>query len=152
MINKFSRARGSFWVVNVGDSKAYGQLMRHVIDHHGAELGNELEGLIVCDAEGSIVFANAAAEEIVGGIRIGVLPDDYSSMHGIFSEDERPFPSSDVPLARAVLNGESTRGARLLLRRIDGRRLLITVNAYPLRDTSGLTVGAVTTFKVLETK
>jgi len=138
-------------VVNVGDSKAYDELMRHVIGHR-AERGNELEGVIVCDADGSIVFANAAAEEIVGGIRIGVLPEDYSSMHGIFSEDGRPFPSSDVPLARAVLHGESTGNARLLVRRVDGRTHLLSVDAYPLCEKSGVTVGAVTTFRVLETK
>lgn len=126
------------------------ELVRHALDHRTGCSPNEHDGLIVCDVHGSIVFANESAEDIVGLVRIGALPDDYSCMHGIFSEEGRPYPSSDVPLARAVLRGESVREVRLVVRRCDGQAHLLSVDAYPLRDTSGAAVGAATTFRVVK--
>ena len=132
------------------DTNSYAALMRHALDHLAGCSVSGPEGLIVCDAHGSIIFANASAEDIVGLVRIGAVPDDYSCMHGIFSEEGRPFPSSDVPLARAVLRGESVRDERLVVRRCDGRAHLLSVDAYPLHDTSGAVVGAATTFRVVK--
>ena len=142
--------KGAINVVENSDAKDYVELMRHALDHRTECSGNVSEGLIVCDVHGSIVFANASAEHIVGLVRIGALPDDYSCMHGIFSEEGRPFPSSDVPLARAVLRGESVRDVRLVVRRCDGQAHLLSVDAYPLRDASGVAVGAATTFRVVK--
>jgi PAS domain-containing protein len=139
-------------VVKNSDTKDYVELMRHALDHRTACLAGGPEGLIVCDVHGSIVFANAPARDIVGLVRIGAVPDDYSCMHGIFSEQGRPFPSSDVPLARAVLHGESARDVRLVVRRVDGESHLLSVDAYPLRDPSGAIVGAATTFQVVTGK
>jgi PAS domain-containing protein len=143
------RTRGTVKVVKNTDTKDYVELMRHALDHRAGCSGNGSEGLIVCDAHGSIVFANASAEDIVGFVRIGAVPDDYSCMHGIFSEEGRPFPSCDLPLARAVLHGESVRDVRLVVRRCDGQTHLLSVDAYPLRDPSGAAVGAATTFRVI---
>jgi PAS domain-containing protein len=139
-------------VVKNSETKDYVELMRHALDHRTACSANGPEGLIVCDVHGSIVFANASAKDIVGLVRIGAVPDDYSSMHGIFSEEGRPFPSSDIPLARAVLHGESANGVRLVVRRVDGESHLLSVGAHPLRNASGSIVGAATTFRVVTGK
>jgi PAS domain-containing protein len=140
---------GAVKVVKNTDTKIYAELMRHALDHRTGCSEKGPEGLIVCDVHGSIVFANASAEDIVGLVRIGAVPDDYSCMHGIFSEEGRPFPSCDVPLARAVLRGESVRDERLVVRRCDGQAHLLSVDAYPLHDPSGAAVGAATTFRVV---
>lgn len=137
-------------MVNSSDTKDYVELMRHALDHRTGRPGSEREGLIVCDLHGSIVFANAEAEEIVGLVRIGALPDDYSCMHGIFSEDGRPYPSSDVPLARAALLGETVRNVRLVVRRFDGTSHTLSVDAGPVYDASGAAVGAATMFRVVK--
>ena len=139
-------------MVKNGDTKDYVELMRHALDHRTGCSAGEHEGLIVCDVHGSIVFSNTAAEDIVGLVRIGALPDDYSCMHGIFSEEGRPYPSCDVPLARAALHGESAKGVRLVVRRFDRQAHLLLVDAYPLYDTSGASVGAATTFRVVKDK
>ena len=144
------RVGGAINVVKDSDTKNHVELMRHALDHRRECAGKEPEGLIVCDVHGSIVFANTKAEEIVGLVRIGALPDDYSCMHGIFSEEGRPYPSSDVPLARAALLGESVRDARLVVRRFDGPSHLLSVDAGPVYDASGVAVGAATTFRVVK--
>jgi PAS domain-containing protein len=144
------RAPGVINVVDNSHTSSHAELMRHALDHPAERLGNEPEGLIVCDVRGAIVFANTRAEEIVGLVRIGALPDDYSCMHGIFSEEGRPYPSSDVPLARAALLGESVRDARLVVRRFDGPSHLLSVDAGPVYDASGVAVGAATTFRVVK--
>jgi PAS domain-containing protein len=140
---------GGITVVKNSDTKDYVELMRHALDYRTGRSAGGPEGLIVCDVHGSIVFANASAVDIVGLVRIGALPDDYSCMHGIFSEEGRPYPSSDVPLARAVLHGESARDVRLVVRRGDGDAHRLSVDAHPLRGASGAIIGAATTFRVV---
>ncbi|QWT21357.1 PAS domain-containing protein [Bacillus sp. NP157] len=115
----------------------------------------EGEGVVITDVTGNIVFANADAETILGFVRIGVGVEDYSSMHGVFTEDGRPYPSSDLPLARAVLSQKTTRDVRLLLRRCDGQHHLtsvtISVSGRPLYDASRRHVGAAAFFTVVST-
>jgi PAS domain-containing protein len=135
--------------MKITDTGDYVGLMQHALDHRMRCSGNGTEGLIVCDVHGSIVFANPAAEDILGQVRIGAVPDDYSCMHGIFSEDGRPFPSSDLPLSRAVLRGESVRGVRLIVRRCDGDAHVLSVDAYPVHDVTGAAIGAAATFRVV---
>jgi PAS domain-containing protein len=137
-------------VVKSSDTKNYVELMRYALEHRTGCSEVEHEGLIVCDVHGFIVFANASAKDIVGLVRIGAVPDDYSCMHGIFSEEGRPYPSSDVPLARAALHGESVQNVHLVVRRFDGKAHLLSVDAYPLYDALGAAVGAATTFRVVK--
>jgi len=90
------------------------------------------EGVIVTDAAGRIIFVNEAAERLHGVKSLDVAPDDYSETYHLFTEDGRPHPPKDLPLARAVLRGETVLDARWRIRRPDGSEVLAIGSARPL--------------------
>lgn len=100
-------------------------------------------GVIVADAQGNIVQLNERAAELHGWVRLAVGPEDYSRMYSIFTEEGRPYPSEDLPLARAVSNGETTKHGRWVVRRPDGSRQTMQGSAYPVVDEEGDQVAAV---------
>lgn len=116
-------------------------------EENAAELDTLMEGAIVTDAEGSIIFANAAAIAMHGRMIMGVLPDDYSPTHGLFTEDGRPYPSSDLPLARAALRGETVLNSRWRIRRPDGSSVAAIGDAIPLRSSYSEQAGAILIFR-----
>jgi len=111
------------------------------------ELEGLEEGIIVADRRGMIVFANTSAITMHGRLIMGAMPDDYSPLHGLFTEDGRPYPSTDLPLARAVLFGESVSGARWRIRRPDGSSIAAAGDAMPLKDAKGEQNGALLIFR-----
>ncbi|MGF6492034.1 PAS domain-containing protein [Luteibacter sp. 621] len=112
--------------------------------------GREGEGIVITDAAGDMVFANEMATDILETPRIGAGVEDYSALHGVFTEDGRPYPSTDLPLARAVLNQKTTRDERLVIKRCDGVRHLLRVSARPLFDADHRQVGSVVFFSVID--
>ncbi len=111
-----------------------------------AELYDFTEGVVVADRQGHIVFGNTSANTLLGRVALGVDPDDYSHHHGIFTEDGRPYPSTDLPLARAVLSGETVEGDRLRVRRPDGSTIVIICYARPIFRDDGQQDGGMVLF------
>jgi PAS domain-containing protein len=104
------------------------------------------EGIVIADKDGHIVYGNTSANTLLGRVALGVDPDDYSHRHGIFTEDCRPYPSTDLPLARAVLAGETVWGERMRVRRPDGSTITIECHARPLVRDDGDRDGGVAIF------
>ena len=112
-----------------------------------ATLSQLAEGVIVTDATGRITLVNEAAARIHGVKRLDVAPDDYSETYHLMTEDGRPYPSLDLPLARAV-RGDSVVDARWRIRRPDGSEVMAVGNARPiLADDGGNQLGAVLTLR-----
>src|SRR5687767_6639016 len=61
------------------------------------------EGVIVTDESGRIIFVNDAAGRLHGVARLDVPPDRYAETYHLFTEEGQPYPSTELPLARAVL-------------------------------------------------
>jgi PAS domain S-box-containing protein len=119
---------------------------RATADRHAAILGQLAEGVIVTDAEGGITFVNEAAAAIHGVARLDVEPERYSETYHLFTEDGRPHPPLELPLARAVA-GERVADARWRIHRPDGSRVLAIGTAQPLRRADGRQDGAVLTLR-----
>lgn len=111
-----------------------------------AILAQLAEGVIVTDAVGRITLVNKAAAEIHGVARLDVEPDAYSDSYHLYTEDGRPHPPLDLPLARAV-KGQKVRSARWRVRRPDGTEVLVIGSAQPLLDQAGAQIGAVLTVR-----
>lgn len=105
------------------------------------------EGVIVADAAGTIIYVNAAAERLHGMAHLGVPPQDYSTTYNLFTEQGEPYPSQDLPLARAVQHAETVTEARWRIRRPDGTEVLVIGSARPLRAADGSAQGAVLTLR-----
>lgn len=103
------------------------------------------EGVIVADDTGRLVFVNSAAAEIHGVKRLDVEPDDYSEAYQLLTSDGAPYPSHDLPLARAVLKGETVTDAHWKIRRPDGRIVDAVGTARPIYNEAKEQVGSVLT-------
>jgi PAS domain S-box-containing protein len=112
-----------------------------------AILAQLAEGVIVTDAAGKITLVNKAASEIHGVARLDVEPDAYSDTYRLYTEDGQPYPPLDLPLARAVMLGQTIRDARWRVRRLDGTEVLAIGNAQPLLGLDGTQIGAVLTVR-----
>lgn len=111
-----------------------------------ATLGQLIEGVIVTNTAGRITFVNEAAELLHGVAELGVEPHDYSSTYHLYTEDGRPYPPNDLPLARAV-RGVTVSEAHWRIRRPDGTEILAAGNARPIIDADGTQTGAVLTLR-----
>ena len=111
-----------------------------------AILSQLAEGVIATDAEGRIRFANAAAERLHGVARLDVAPDEYSDTYRLLTEDGAPYPPAELPLARAVVRGETVTDARWRIRRPDGSEVVAIGSARPV-VADGAQVGAVLTVR-----
>ena len=112
-----------------------------------AILGQLAEGVIVTDTSGAITFVNEAAERLHGVKLIGVPPDDYARAYSLLTEERAPYPARELPLARAVLDGETVVDARWRIRRADGSEALAIGSARPIRGAAGAQTGAVLTVR-----
>lgn len=109
---------------------------------------NQLEeGVVIADAAGRITYVNEAARRLHGVRRLDVAPDDYSQAYHLYTEAGDPYPSHDLPLARAVERGEVVTEARWRIRRPDGAEVVAIGNAQPLVDAKGRRSGAVLTVR-----
>jgi PAS domain-containing protein len=106
------------------------------------------EGVIIADRAGRFVFWNAAAERILGKPALSSPPSEWSSIYGCFLPDGvTPFPSQDLPLARAI-RGEHVREAEVLIRSAGWpRATCISVNGGPLHGNGGELLGGVVVFR-----
>src|SRR3954467_4404685 len=100
------------------------------------------EGVIVADANGAIVFVNAAAAELHGLKRLGVVPDQYSETYNLLTLEGAPFPAAELPLARAV-RGETVIDARWPTPPPAGGDFVAIAPARPFLDETGLRRGAI---------
>jgi len=114
---------------------------------YAAVLHQVAEGVIVADAAGSIVFINEAAARMHGVAQFHITPPGYSNAYDLRTEDGRPYPSEDLPLARAVLRQERVEEARWRIRRPDGSEVLAVGSAKPVLDSKGMQTGAVLTLR-----
>lgn len=122
-------------------SDSAGALARLLAADYTAIFQQMSEGVIVADAAGMIVFVNDAADRMHGVSRLYVGPEDYSAIYHLFGLDGRPFPSEDLPLARAALHGETVAEWHLAIRRPDGSTVIVTGSARPLLDNQGARIG-----------
>ncbi|MEO5568016.1 MAG: ATP-binding protein [Gemmatimonadaceae bacterium] len=113
-------------------------LLRAAMDHVGP-------GVIIAGADGRLVFVNEPAARMHGLRQLGVYPAGYSDAYRLFTTDGRPYPSTDLPLARAVRDGETIENAEWMIRRPDGTEVVAIGSARPLIHESGQRIGAVLT-------
>lgn len=110
------------------------------------------EAILIADATPRFVIGNRAAVDILGvdtvGQRVPVDDQDAYTAFGARHLDGSPYPSRELPLARAVLRGATVLGEQFLLRNAaDGRDVPVLVNSTPLRDAEGTIVGGVVVFQ-----
>lgn len=108
-------------------------------------LGQIVEGVIITDPDGRIVFVNDAARRLHGVAELGTEVESYSATYHLLTLDGRPYPPEELPLARAVRHGETVRNAEWRIRRPDGSEVVAQGSAGPVVAADGLRLGSVLT-------
>jgi PAS domain S-box-containing protein len=127
--------------------RAAGEAAMRTAAETAAILGQLGEGVIVTNCDGVITFVNDAAERLHGVRMLGVAPGDYTQSYHLLTESGDPYPPHDLPLARAVLRGETVIDARWRIARPDGSEVLAIGSARPIADAQGALIGAVLTVR-----
>jgi diguanylate cyclase (GGDEF)-like protein/PAS domain S-box-containing protein len=103
------------------------------------------DGIVICNEEGRITFANAAAESIFGLPRDIITRRFYDDRRWqITRTDGEPLPAEELPFAQVKRTGQSVLGVEFSVLHPLGHRVTVSVNAAPLRDVQGHVVGMVT--------
>ena len=103
-------------------------------------------GVVACDAQGAILMNNTMSERILGERVWGDVERprrDYVPYY----PDGAPFSPQEMPLARALKQGQVIRDVEILIHRADGETRTILAGAAPVRDGTGEIVSGVTVFQ-----
>ena len=104
-------------------------------------------GVIVADREGRLLFSNPAAERILGIGIVEASPNTSTSLEGWYLPDQiSVVPPDQLPLVRAI-RGQEVLDELIFVRSSQQRPgVWIRVNAWPLKDQSGVISGGVVMF------
>ena len=94
------------------------------------------------DAEGRLTHFNPAAVEF-SGRRPELGTDSWCVTWKLYYPDGTPMPHDKCPMAIALKEGRTIRGAEAIAERPDGTRVWFTPFPTPLRDADGKVVGGI---------
>jgi len=111
-------------------------------------LDTMVDGMVIVDCSGRIVYANRAAEVILEISRKRILSKAYRDRDWRqIDEQGRPYPLRELPLAIALGEQREVKGLEHGIVAPDGRVKWLSVNAAPLLDPQGELYGAVASFR-----
>lgn len=103
------------------------------------------DGVVVCDETGKFLLFNPAAEEMLRTGATTSPPEKWSEHYRLYKSDGKsPFPTSDLPMVKA-LQGESSDDTEMIVNRTGDaeKTSWISVNGRPLRDEAGVLRGGI---------
>lgn len=101
-------------------------------------------GITVVEKNGKISFANPAAEKILGLSEKKVKQRYYDDpLWHITDLSGKPFPAEKLPFVQVMGTGLPVYGVKHAIEWPDGRRILLSINAAPIKDKEGNTTAMV---------
>ena len=107
-----------------------------------AILENLSEGVVACDASGTLSFFNRATREFHGIGEEPIPPAQWSEHYSLYRADGTPMAADEVPLLRA-LHGETVRDAVMVIAPRGKEARTVICTGGPLYDSNGALLGAV---------
>jgi PAS domain S-box-containing protein len=107
-----------------------------------------VDGIVMVDSQGEIVYMNNAAEKILN-IDKSVILDNNFVLENIkyIDEKDRPFPPEKLPFSIVMEQKKEAVGIEHGMIFPDNSRKWISVNAVPLLDSQNNFIGAVASFR-----
>ncbi len=101
-------------------------------------------GVVVCNVKGELTLFNREAERILGLGIVDLSPDQWSAAYGCYLPDRvTPYPSEDLPLARAIRGEEVLHELIFLRHPKQPEGVWIDVSGRPVTDGAGTPRGGV---------
>jgi PAS domain S-box-containing protein len=110
------------------------------------------EGLVVVEGpEGLVTHVSEYCAEVLGRSADELagrpLDEAVARWHVVDRTGARLAAGTDLPIARALARGEIVRDERVEVERGDGRRVVMSCSAAPIRDPAGRITGALATWR-----
>lgn len=100
-------------------------------------------GVAILDAQGGIIGANRAVDQVWGGPCPSVRSiDDYAVFKAWWTDTGEPVRPEDWVAAQVLEKGEPVVGQLVEILRFDGARAIVHNSAAPIRDSEGRVAGA----------
>lgn len=130
-------------IQNISTEKAMLDALEHGKLQTRVTLESISEGVVTTDCRGNIDYMNSAAEHLIGVRSADALGRNFASMVSLVDEFDRK-PISD-PVSIALENGQRVSVGRraLLASSASDQEFSVDLNASPIRDISGATIGSV---------
>jgi diguanylate cyclase (GGDEF)-like protein/PAS domain S-box-containing protein len=130
-------------IQNISTEKAMRDALEHGKLQTRVTLESISEGVVTTDCRGNIDYLNSAAEHLIGVRSADALGRNFASVVSLVDETDRK-PISD-PVSQALERGQRVSVGRraILPSSLDGQEYSVDLNASPIRDISGSTIGAV---------
>ncbi|GAC1322392.1 MAG: hypothetical protein NVSMB22_09090 [Chloroflexota bacterium] len=132
--------------VDVAEQVRARQRVEQLAAEREAILGQMAEGLALADADGRVIFRNAAAIRMSAAAPLGMAVEEYAGPFHVATIDGHPYPPDQMPLARAV-RGETVIDTTWRISRGDGVDVVFQGSAAPVLAEDGSMLGAVATFR-----
>jgi PAS domain S-box-containing protein len=123
------------FITDITDRKRMEESLQRSEQHYRSTVSALIEGVIVFDSQGRALTCNPSAERILG-LTLDQIQREKRSLAdwNVLHEDLSPFPTDQLPLARALATSQSQRGVIFGHRRPDGEVRWLLVNAEPVFD------------------
>lgn len=122
-------------VEDVSERKALEATLKAERDFLSQLMATSTSAITALDEAGRIVFANKAAEEVLGVPRETALNRPFDApAWSIASLDGEPIDPADLPFSRVMATGEPVFDMRHAIIWPDGRRRILSINAAPIEQ------------------
>jgi PAS domain S-box-containing protein len=131
-------------VLDVTERRRAEEALRESEEKAGAMLASAPYGVTFVDTAGTVTYANAAAERILG-MKPGSLSGrkfDDPRWH-IRAQDGSPFPIEQLPFMQVMQTRRPVHDIEHAIEREDGTRMLLSINGSPLFSPDGSVSGMV---------
>lgn len=110
-----------------------------------AMIAGMVDGVLLVDGEGRVVFINPAGQRLLGRTEIGVPIFKQAEVYRLRDEHGRVLDPQELPAAQALATGRSVQDVTILIAR-DGERVAVSMSATPLHE-DGQISGVIVTFR-----
>jgi len=108
-----------------------------------AVLENATDGIVACDAEGTLRLFNRATRDFHGIPSEPLPPEAWASTYRLYRVDgTTPLPTEEVPLFRALREGR-VEGAEMVIAPHEGLARPVSCDGQAIADADGTPLGAV---------
>ena len=105
------------------------------------------EGITICDKDLNLKMVSSHGQELLGTHQNIPIEEVIESLKVYQSDGVTPMPVEDLPLVKAVHEGETTKDVELIQVNERGRKLPLLCNAAPIRDLTGKIVGGIVAWR-----